>query len=93
MPTALIGEPLGQMPSSGRASSTHIQGIAARESTQKDLLTGNLTFELIEPSRCAEERWISDADSSEFCQLSLSEDAIPRKRMGIRHAERVPINV
>jgi hypothetical protein len=41
------------------------------------------------PKKC----WISDADSSALCQLSLPEDAIPRKRMGIRHAERVPENV
>jgi hypothetical protein len=41
----------------------------------------------------AENRWISDADSSVFCQLSLPEEAIPRKRMGIRHAEREPKNV
>jgi hypothetical protein len=41
----------------------------------------------------AEKSWISDADSSAFCQLSLSEDVIQRNRMGIRHTERVPKNV
>jgi hypothetical protein len=40
-----------------------------------------------------EKCWISDADSSPFFQLSLPEDAIPRKRMGIRCVERVPKNV
>jgi hypothetical protein len=44
-------------------------------------------------SNNATKHWISDADSSGFCQLSLSEDAIPRKGMGIRYAERVPKNV
>jgi len=32
--------------------------------------------------------WISDANPGAFRQLSLPEDAIPRKRMGIRYAER-----
>jgi hypothetical protein len=40
-----------------------------------------------------EKRSISHADCSAFCQLSLSEDAISRKPMGIRQAERVPKNV
>jgi len=36
-----------------------------------------------------QKRWFSAADSSAFCRLSPPEDAIPRKRMGIRHAERM----
>jgi hypothetical protein len=45
------------------------------------------------PGSAVEKRWISDADSSAFCQLSLSKDAILRKGIGIRYAERVPKNV
>jgi hypothetical protein len=36
----------------------------------------------------AQKRWNFDADSIAFCQRSLPEDVISRKRMGIRNAER-----
>jgi hypothetical protein len=45
------------------------------------------------PAAHAKKRWFSAADSSAFCQLSLPEDAIPRKRTRIRDAEPVPKNV
>ena len=87
MPTALIGEPLGHMPSLGLASSTHFQGIAAHESTQKDLLTGNLRFELIEPSRCAEIRSNSAVRRRAYLARLPATGSIPPKGRGNRHAE------